>query len=192
MCLDFRQCTFPLRRSATFNPRTRNPISSRIFWKRHHEMDSSWGTIKNRFRTKITFLSQIFQERTLARVPISLTDRYWEFWQISFFLLQPEEILFLFFYHISRISREIKLFLMQNHSSKLQKVSKRKFSFNRANMWWWIVYKYIDLKRKGKYIQIHFLMIFIDISHWDLQSLLNLRILFVSTFLNPSNSHIIS
>ena len=45
---------------------------------------------------------------------------------------------------------------MQNHSSKLQKVSKKKFSFNRANMWWWIVYKYIDLKRKEKCIQIHF------------------------------------
>ena len=133
-----------------------NPTYSRVFWKRHHEMDSSWGTIKNRFRTKITFLSKNFQERTLARVPISLTDRSWEFWQILFFLLKPEGILFLFFFHISRTSREMKLFLIQNHSSRLQKSFQKKFSFNRANMWWWIVYKYVDLKRKEKCIQIHF------------------------------------
>ena len=108
------------------NPRMWNPTSSRVFWKRHHEMDSSWGTIKNRFRTKITFLSQIFQERTLARVPISLTDRYWEFWQILFFLLKPGEILFLFFFHISRISREIKLFFDAKSQFKITKSFQKK------------------------------------------------------------------
>ena len=133
-----------------------NPTSSRVFWKRHHEMDSSWGTIKNCFRTKITFLSQIFQERTLARVPISLTDRYWEFWQILFSLLKPGEIFFCFFSHFKNLKGNKTFFWCKITVQKLQKVSKKKFSFNRANMWWWIVYKYIDLKRKEKYTQIHF------------------------------------
>ena len=133
-----------------------NPTSSRVFWKRHHEMDSSWGTIKNRFRTKITFLSQIFQERTLARVPISLTDRYWEFWQILFFLLKSEGILFLFFFTFHEPQGRWNFFWYKITVQDYKKVSKKKFSFNRANMWWWIVYKYVDLKRKEKCIQIHF------------------------------------
>ena len=121
-------CFYFYKWTAFFNPRMWNAISSRIFWKRHHEMDSSWGTIKNRFRTKITFLSQIFQERTLARVPISLTDRYWEFWQISFFFTKTwGDFVFVFLSHFKNLKGDKTFFWCKITVQNYKKFPKESF-----------------------------------------------------------------